>query len=187
MTRRKQAEELLIASQDRIAGIINSAMDALITVGEEFPIEASISQLEIKGQKLYTVIPRDITVRKKTEERLREQAALLNQTQEAIIVNDLEGHILFWNRGAESLYGWMAEEVIGGSLAGQAYRDEESHKNAAQVLSSKGVWKGELRQYTKGGKEIIVEGHWTLINDDEGKPKSILRRLLRNRLSPHRI
>jgi len=244
VTRRKQAEELLIASQDKIAGIINSAMDALITVdadqritvfnsaaermfgysageaigrpvdrfiperfrsahwehvrdfgktditkrsmgalgfiyglhanGAEFPIEASISQLEIRGQKLYTVILRDITARKKTEERLREQAALLNQTQEAIIVNDLEGHILFWNRGAESLYGWMAEEVIGGSLAGQAYRDEESHKNAAQILFSKGVWKGELRQYAKDGREIIVEGHWTLINDDEGKPKSIL-------------
>ena len=121
-----------------------------------------------------TGIAADVTRHRQAEEQLREQAALLDQTKEAIIVNDLEGRILFWNRGAESLYGWKAEEVIGSSLAGRAYRDEESHKTAAHVLFNKGVWKGELQQFAKDGKEIIVEGHWTLVNDEEGMPKSIL-------------
>ncbi len=121
-----------------------------------------------------TGIAADVTRRKQSEEQLREQAALLDQTQEAIIVNDLTGQILFWNRGAANLYGWRAEEVIGTSLAGQAFRDEASHTAAAQILFSHGIWKGELRQYTKDGQEIIVEGHWTLINDAEGKPKSVL-------------
>lgn len=121
-----------------------------------------------------TGIAADVTRHRQAEEQLREQAALLDQTREAIIVNDLEGSILFWNRGAESLYGWKADEVIGSSLAGRAYRDEESHKTAANVLFTKGVWKGELRQFAKDGKEIIVEGHWTLVNDEEGLPKSIL-------------
>jgi PAS domain S-box-containing protein len=127
------------------------------------------------GQRVaLTGIAADVTKHKHSEERLREQDALLDQTQEAIIVNDLAGRILFWNRGAASLYGWRAEEVIGRSLAGQAYRDEASHTAAAQALFGQGIWKGELRQYTKDGREIIVEGHWTLINDDEGKPKSVL-------------
>lgn len=121
-----------------------------------------------------TGIAADVTRHRQAEEQLREQAALLDQTKEAIIVNDLEGRILFWNRGAESIYGWKADEVIGSSLAGRAYRDEESHKTAAHILFNKGVWKGELRQFAKDGKEIIVEGHWTLVNDEEGMPKSIL-------------
>jgi PAS domain S-box-containing protein len=121
-----------------------------------------------------TGIASDVTRRKQSEEQLREQAALLDQTQEAIIVNDLAGQILFWNRGAANLYGWLAEEVMGTSLAGRAYRDEASHSAAAQALFSQGIWKGELRQFTKDGQEIIVEGHWTLINDAEGKPKSVL-------------
>src|SRR5258708_7461960 len=50
--------------------------------GEEFPIEASISHIETDGQKLYTVILRDLTQRVEVEARLREQAALLDHAQD---------------------------------------------------------------------------------------------------------
>src|SRR5215475_11620833 len=78
--------------------------------GEEFPIEASISQLESGGQKLFTVILRDITERKRVEEQLIEQAVLLDQSHEAIVVRDLDNRIRYWSHGAERLYGWTAEE-----------------------------------------------------------------------------
>src|SRR5581483_6751739 len=81
--------------------------------GEEFPIEASISHIEAGDQRLYTVILRDLTQRVETEARLREQAALLDHAQDAILVRDLAGGVLFWNKSAERIYGWPSEEVTG--------------------------------------------------------------------------
>ena len=45
---------------------------------------------------------------------------------------------------------------------------------AKQLLLEKGEWEGEIRQYTKDGREIIAESRWTLVRDDRGSPKSIL-------------
>src|SRR5829696_3489258 len=61
----------------------------------------------------YVAIRSDITERKRAEEQIREQAALLDQAQDAIMVRDLKQKILFWNKSAEHIYGWTAEEAVG--------------------------------------------------------------------------
>ncbi len=143
--------------------------------GTEFPIEASISQLSSEGEKIFTVILRDVTERKRSEAQLIEQAALLNQTLEAIISTDLDGRIIFWNRGAEQVYGWSAEEVIGRNLDMELHRGDLAPVEAARrELFEKGRWAGELTQHAKAGRQITIDGHWTLISDDHGRPKSIL-------------
>jgi PAS domain S-box-containing protein len=83
-----------------MTGETTRAMGALSAVsgvrrnGKEFPIEASISQIETDGQRLFTVILRDITERVRANDQLIEQAALLDQSHEAILVRDLDGNIL---------------------------------------------------------------------------------------------
>ncbi len=121
-------------------------------------------------------ISRDITERKLVEERLQEQAALLNHARDAIMVRDLEHRIIFWNSGAERMYGLMATEVIGTDIRGLLYRktDLSQVDNAHAILIKEGEWTGELRQLTKGGKEIIVDSRRALVCDDSGHPKSIL-------------
>jgi PAS domain S-box-containing protein len=148
---------------------------ALRSNGEEFPIEASISQSGKRGQWVYTVIIRDITERKRAEERIREQAAFLDEAQEAIMVRNLENRILYWNHGAERLYGWTAEEVLGEDIRHLHYRSEPQQLD--QITESvviNGIWKGETRQVNRQGKELVIDSRMTLIRDDRGKPKSIL-------------
>ncbi|MEH2460545.1 hybrid sensor histidine kinase/response regulator [Nostoc sp.] len=113
--------------------------------------------------------------RKLAQEKIREQAALLDVTTDAICVRDLNNQIIFWNKGAEALYGWQAIEVWGKNASELLY-DEPSPEIEAALLQviSKGKWQGELTKLTKTDKEILVASRWSLVCDEQGKPKSIL-------------
>jgi len=123
---------------------------------------------------LHLAITRDITQRKLTEQKLREQAALLDVVTNAILVKDIDNRILYWNKGAEHIYGWQASEVYG-QKASQLLHKEYSSVQDDALLSviNTGKWQGELHQITKEGKEIIIESRWILLRDQKGKPKSI--------------
>src|SRR3954471_19642589 len=84
------------------------------------------------------------------EDRIREQAALLNKARDAIIVMDLKGAIGFWNQSAERLYGWTAEEIIGKEYAALLCAADQSQYDAAlaDVLRAD-EWHGELKQTTR--------------------------------------
>lgn len=120
-------------------------------------------------------LSRDITERKNAERQIREQASLLDKAQDAIGLRDLEGRILYWNKGAERLYGWTREEIIGQNADKLLYEEESPQLiEARKHTLEKGEWTGELRQVTKDRKEIIVESRWNLIRDNGGRPRSIL-------------
>lgn len=113
--------------------------------------------------------------RKQTEQKIREQAALLDVATDAIFVCDLNNKILFWNKGAESLYGWKKEEAINKKT--QVLWDEKNLSQVEKALSimmKHGSWQGELHQKTKSDKEIIVESRWTLVHEFGNKAQSIL-------------
>ncbi|EKE99509.1 sensor histidine kinase [Tolypothrix sp. PCC 7601] len=114
--------------------------------------------------------------RKHADATIREQAALLDISTDGILVRDLENKILFWNTGAEILYGWAAAEAKGKNASELLDNDEPSSDMEAALLEviNKGKWQGELAKLTKTGKEILVASRWSLVCDDQGKPKSIL-------------
>jgi PAS domain S-box-containing protein len=117
----------------------------------------------------------DITERKEAEERIHEQAALLDKAQDAICLLDLEDRVVFWNKSAEHLYGWTVEEVAGKNADQILYKKESPGSlEAREALTTHSEWRGELLQVTKAGKEITVESRWTLVCDSDGNPKSKL-------------
>ena len=127
--------------------------------------------------KVYRVsgIAKDITTRRLADERLREQAALLDHAQDAIYVRDLDQHITYWNRGAERIYGWTAEEVLGRRAVELLYKEDTSALLAIRrTVLEKGEWSGELRQLDKNGREVIVMARRNLLRDGQGRPVSIL-------------
>ena len=123
----------------------------------------------------YIAIRSDITERKRAEEQIREQAELLDQARDAILVRDLNHNILFWNKGAEKIYGWSAEDVIGKNAEELLFKDRSGQLDPAhKSLLRDGEWNGEMHQTRRDGAEIIVESRWTLVRDEQGQPKSIL-------------
>lgn len=119
---------------------------------------------------------RDISERKETEQILSEQAALLNIATDGIFVRDFETKILFWNQGAERIYGWENQEVLGKNIRDIFYKSisYEQELVALKAVVKSGYWEGELRKQTKSQEEIIVQSRWTLMLDGHGEPKAIL-------------
>jgi PAS domain S-box-containing protein len=117
----------------------------------------------------------DVTERRRSEERLREQAALLDKAQDAIVVRDLEHRILYWNQGAERLFGWTASEAAGrNSLELLSLEKGERFLEGLRCVLEHGEWSGELRHTTKSGTTVEVQTRWTLVRDAQGHPKSVL-------------
>ncbi|HLF19884.1 MAG TPA: PAS domain S-box protein, partial [Bacteroidota bacterium] len=118
----------------------------------------------------------DITARKQAEEQIREQAALLDKGQDAIMVCDIDNKVLYWNKSAERLYGWPIEEVLEKNISNIILNKETKPQfdHACLEVLKKGEWNGELKNIAKSGKEIILASRWTLVRDNEGNPKSIL-------------
>ncbi len=111
--------------------------------------------------------------RQQSDIRIRDQASLLDKARDAILVCSLDHRINYWNKSAERIYGWSAEEVIGRRVQDVLYRDTTSFIQAHEHTLNHGEWIGEIRQFTKTGQELTIEGRWTLVRDDQGQPKSV--------------
>ncbi|MEP6717696.1 MAG: PAS domain S-box protein [bacterium] len=123
----------------------------------------------------YVAIRHDITQRKLAEEEISRQATLLNEAHDAIMVRDLDDTIVYWNKGAELLYGWTAPEAMGKSAQQLLFEElPPEFEDAQRNLESTGHWRGELTQKTKDGRNIIVECRWTLVRDAAGQPQQKL-------------
>ena len=123
---------------------------------------------------LYKLLIHYITQLKQAEHKIREQAALLDIVTDAIIVKNIQNQILFWNKSAELLYGWKADEAVGKDVVALLYEDLPPPEEALLTVIKNGSWQGELKQVQKSGDEVLVESRWTLVKDEVGQPKSIL-------------
>ncbi len=117
----------------------------------------------------------DITEHKQAEQKILEQAALLDVATDAIFVRSLDHRILYWNKGSERLYGWQAADVLGQNVIALLNRDSLAQLDEAlRIAVAQGDWQGELAQFTQAGRPLTVASRWTLMRDESGQPQAIL-------------
>lgn len=116
----------------------------------------------------------NLTEHKQNEQRLQEQAALLDKASDAILVRDLEHRITFWNKSAERIYGWQAHEVLQRSAVELLHANPAEFYQATAHVLEHGEWVGELVHTGRDGRQILVEGHWSLVRNQDGTPQAIL-------------
>jgi len=138
-----------------------SARDELQTLNE---------QLETKVRARTSALDAEVAERKRAEERLAEQARILGLVPDAIVLQDFDDVISYWNQGSEKLFGWTAAEAVGRKAPDLFSKDTAHLSEAKQAVLRSGEWRGELLYVSKDGRQIIVENHWALArNPDQSR------------------
>jgi len=116
----------------------------------------------------------DIDQVRRDQEELRHQAALLGLSQDAIIVRDARNVVTSWNRGAQEMYGWTADEAKGKPLDALLQTDPAVWQELNAHLDKTGAWEGELKQAHGDGTPLIVYSREVLDRDAEGNRSAVL-------------
>jgi two-component system, NtrC family, sensor kinase len=155
-----------LTDADRIQGYKSGAVDYISVpvvpdvlrakVGIFVELHRKTRQLEALNTEL------ERRVAERTEE-LRMRADLLDLATEAILVRDLQGRVLFWNTGAETLYGWSREEAIGKDMHTLLHTVFPTSRDEIEsTLNETKCWQGNLTQKTRSGADIVVSCRKTM-------------------------
>jgi PAS domain S-box-containing protein len=119
-------------------------------------------------------IQRDVTDRKRAQLQIERQAALLDQVGDAIVVRDMAERVIYWNRAAERIYGWTAQEVVGRGVRDLVYDDPAAIDEPMRALLAEGAWSGRFAQHRKDGSPLVVDARWQLMRNEDGSPAAVL-------------
>jgi PAS domain S-box-containing protein len=145
--------------------------------GTLIDVSLTISPIKDRKGKIIGVskIARDITPQKKVEQRLAEQARLLDLSTDAIIVRDAEDRITYWNKGATKIYGYTREEALG-KVTHDLLKTKhpEPLPKIYEKLLRDDRWEGEIVHTRRDGKCLTVFSRWVLDRDAQGNRANVL-------------
>ena len=168
------ADERRVMDEGR--SLINQELSTELTSGSlRWGLSSKVPFYDESGRVAGLVgVSRDITGHRLAEEKQQEQAALLDIAADAIFVRDMQHRIVYWNKGAEKIYGWTVQEAMGRNADELLGTTAPDSKKAYEVVLEKGEWLGEFQRKSKSGAVLDIEGRWTLVRDERGNPKGIL-------------
>ncbi len=140
---------------------------------EEFNLEGRIVSIvlaPVPDAGYVNLYGRDITARRRYEEKLRQQAQILDQVHDSVITTDLDGIVTAWNKGSEKMFGYPAKEAIGKHLSFIHPPDEKgfSEEKVINPLKQKGSHELELRLRRKSGEDFYAHLSLSLLKNREG-------------------
>src|SRR3954451_9463481 len=146
--------------------------------GERVPVQllsTPITSTTKNGVLLYQTAIIDLSERKRHEQQLAEQARLLDLSNDAIIVRDVNDRITYWNKGATKIYGYRLPEAIG-EVVHHLLKTEhpEPRSKISEQLLRDNQWQGELIHTRRDGKRITVFSRWALDRDAQGQLSYVL-------------
>lgn len=140
-----------------------------------FPMEFAFSKMQLDNEHLFIAIVRDITERKQAQETLLKQAQLLDLANDTIMVRDLNDTILYWNQGAQRLYGYSSADAVGQSVHNLLKTEFcQPPEEVKGILFKDGYWNGELVHYRRDGTPVTVASGLTLQRNEFGEPVAYL-------------
>lgn len=118
----------------------------------------------------------DITGTKRSEDQIRFQASVLDQVHHAVTATDPTGNIEYWNKRAETLFGWTASEVIGRNVAEVLFPNSATEflADLYSTVSEHGMSSGEVAVRRKDGSIVPTWASYTVIRDPDGNPVSFV-------------
>lgn len=143
---------------------------ALAKDGHEFPVEAVIIPIKFENNFEFHALIRDITARKKAEADQSRLVSIIDSTNDAIVSADLHGDILTWNTGAEAMYGYTAESMIGRSILTLYPENKKADFKTALKKIKKGEYfeNNDTIRIAKDGRIIPVSVHVSPIRNKKG-------------------
>ena len=144
--------------------------------GEIIDVIIRGSLVEVNGKKMLQGIFRDVTERKKVEEKILFQSRLLNAIEQAVIAANINGEIIYWNHAAEQLYGWAEAEVVGHNITEILLQDfiQEDTQGVLRHLNEGTSWTGEAILKRRDGTVLTVIITTSPITNDAGETIGIL-------------
>jgi PAS domain S-box-containing protein len=158
---------------------------ALRKDGSEVAVEIGLSPINTADGPFVLAAITDITERKQSQRALAEQAHLLDLTQDAVLVRGLNDRIIYWNQGAEELYGWSRTEAIG--RVSHELLETVFPQPLEEILATvqqEGRWSGDLIHRRHDGIQIHVASRWALDRNSDGRRDAILE--INNDITPRK-
>jgi PAS domain S-box-containing protein len=165
-----------VMRQGNVVGLANHTL-LIRRDGQEIPIDDSAAPVRRPGGPLVGVILvfRNFTEQRQREQRLAEQARLLDLTNDTILVRDGRDRITYWNRGAEKSYGYSSAEALG-RVPHDLLKTKFSEplEKITEALHRDHRWTGELIHTRRDGGQVVVHSRWVLDRDAHDDSFSIL-------------